>query len=180
MIIGITGTLGAGKGSIVEYLVTQKGHRHFSARDFLKAQIAQRGLPHNRDTMVQIANDLRATHGPGHIAERLLESARAYGGHGVIESIRTMGEARHLKTNGALIWAIDADVIIRYQRIIGRASETDFVTFEKFVSDEKREMNNADETKGNIAEVIAYADHIFHNNGSLSGLHSQIEAALRR
>lgn len=35
-IIGITGTLGAGKGTIVEYLKDKKGFAHFSVREFLK------------------------------------------------------------------------------------------------------------------------------------------------
>ena len=33
--IGITGTLGAGKGTIVEYLQKEKGFSHYSVRAFL-------------------------------------------------------------------------------------------------------------------------------------------------
>jgi dephospho-CoA kinase len=32
MIIGITGTDGAGKGAVVDYLVAQKGFTHYSGR----------------------------------------------------------------------------------------------------------------------------------------------------
>lgn len=38
IIIGITGTLGAGKGTVVEYLKT-KGFKHFSVREFLTQEI---------------------------------------------------------------------------------------------------------------------------------------------
>ena len=34
-IVGITGTLGAGKGTVVEYLTQQKGFKHYSARGLL-------------------------------------------------------------------------------------------------------------------------------------------------
>ena len=34
-IIGITGTLGAGKGTIVDYLVQKKGYVHYSVRSFI-------------------------------------------------------------------------------------------------------------------------------------------------
>ena len=34
-IIGITGTIGAGKGTIVDYLVKQKNFKHYSVRNFL-------------------------------------------------------------------------------------------------------------------------------------------------
>ena len=36
IIIGITGTIGAGKGTIVELLI-KKGFKHYSVRDFLAA-----------------------------------------------------------------------------------------------------------------------------------------------
>jgi len=76
MIIGITGTLGAGKGTIVEYLEC-KGYRHFSARDLLTAELDQRGITKNRETMLALANELRETYGPGYIAEQLLAQAKA-------------------------------------------------------------------------------------------------------
>jgi dephospho-CoA kinase len=40
-IIGITGTIGAGKGTVVEYLVGQKGFDHYSVRSFLIDRFAQ-------------------------------------------------------------------------------------------------------------------------------------------
>jgi len=59
IIIGITGTLGAGKGTIVDYLINKKDFKHFSARAFLVEEIEKRGLENNRDSMVLVANELR-------------------------------------------------------------------------------------------------------------------------
>jgi len=42
IIIGITGTLGAGKGTVVEYL-QEKGFRHYSARGFITKEVEKRG-----------------------------------------------------------------------------------------------------------------------------------------
>ena len=58
--IGITGTLGAGKGTIVDYLVKSRGFEHYSVRAFITEEIKRRGLPVNRDSMTQVGNDLRA------------------------------------------------------------------------------------------------------------------------
>src|ERR1041385_3771469 len=120
MIIGITGTLGAGKGAVVDYLVEKKGFRHYSVREFLKRIIQERGMPNNRDSMLSVANELRAKYGPGYIAECLLSEAQASRGDAVIESVRTVGETEYLKSHGAKTWAVDAKREIRYTRIVGR------------------------------------------------------------
>src|SRR5581483_2054805 len=149
MIIGITGTLGAGKGTVVEYLKT-KHFKHYSVRDFLNKEIQKRGLESNRDTMLAVANDLRATKGPGYIAEQLVLEAQGNQGDAVIESIRSVGEAEHLKQHGAQLWAVDADLRTRYERIVKRMSETDKVSFEKFAQDEQAEFANEDPSKPNL------------------------------
>ena len=75
MIIGITGTLGAGKGTVADYLVKERGFKHLSVREYLIEEIKKRGLAVNRDNMVLVANDLRVKFGPGYIAEQLYEKA---------------------------------------------------------------------------------------------------------
>lgn len=177
MIIGITGTLGAGKGTVVEYLKS-KGFKHFSARDVWNEEIVRRGLPINRDNMVVVANELRAQHGSDYFARRALEKAREEGVDAVIESIRSIGEAEHLKENGAILWAVDADRKLRYERAVLRGSETDKISYEKFVEDEEKEFANTDRNKQNISGVMKMADAVFENNGTKEELFAQVEAAL--
>lgn len=179
MIIGITGTLGAGKGTVVEYL-KEKGFKHFSARSFFVEEINKRGLSVNRDTMVEVANDLRAKFGPGYFTQEALKRAGQEGGDVVIESIRSIGEAEYLKSQGATLWAVDADIHKRYERIAKRQSETDKITFEKFVEDENKEMENPDPTKQNIAAVMHMADAVIMNDGSQEELFAQVEEALKK
>jgi dephospho-CoA kinase len=176
MIIGITGTIGAGKGTVVDYLVKARGFTHYSARDVWTEEILRRGWEVNRDTMVIVANELRAEHGAEFFAKRAMEKARKEGRDAVIESIRTVGEAEEIKKGGEL-WAVDADVTIRYERAILRGSSTDKVSFEKFKYDEEVEWANEDPTKQNLKAVIEMADRVFINNGTLEELHRQIEAA---
>ncbi|HVM73887.1 MAG TPA: AAA family ATPase [Candidatus Paceibacterota bacterium] len=178
MIIGITGTLGAGKGTVVGYLVEKHSFKHFSVRDFLNKEVERRGLPSNRDTLLAVANDLRATHGPGYISEAIMGKALRDGTNAVIESIRSIGEADYLRSHGAQLWAVDADIKIRYARILHRASETDHISLEKFSADEQREYANVDITKSNLSGVIALADVLLYNDGSKEELFIKIEEAL--
>jgi dephospho-CoA kinase len=179
IIVGITGTLGAGKGTVVEYLKQQKGFKHFSVRAYLTREIEKRGMPVNRDTMVAIANGLRAKHSPSFIIEELFCEAAELGQNCIIESIRTPGEIQALKSKaGFFLLAVDADPRIRYNRIRKRNSETDNVSFNTFVNNEQREMHSDDPSKQNLAECIKQADYVIKNDGNLVQLHEKTEAFL--
>ncbi|MDB5225049.1 MAG: hypothetical protein JWL87_1 [Candidatus Adlerbacteria bacterium] len=180
MIIGITGTNGAGKGTVVDYLVKNKGFTHYSVRGFLNEEIARRGLISSRGVMLQVGNELRSLHGSGFIAEQLLARAKTEGGNVVIESVRSIGEAEHLRGQGALLWAVDAAMPVRYERILKRMSETDRISFEKFVADEEAEINNPDASKPNLRGVMQMADAILSNDGTPEELYQQVELALTK
>ncbi len=180
-IIGITGTLGAGKGTVVEYLKNKYNFSHFSVRDYLTNIIHERNLPLNRDTMVLVANELRNKNHPAYIIEQLYLQAEKENNNCVIESIRTPGEVMLLRQKPHFkLWAIDAMPEIRYKRIKERKSETDQVSYEEFLENEKREMNSTDPNHQNISACMKMADFTLINNGSLEELYNQIEAGLKK
>ncbi|HAJ99579.1 MAG TPA: hypothetical protein DCM62_06105 [Bacteroidales bacterium] len=179
LIIGITGTLGAGKGTVVDYLAQHFGLTHFSVRAFLADDLRQRGIEVNRDTLTEWANKLRVAHSPSYIIEQLYEKAAIENRNCIIESIRTPGEIAALrKKEHFYLLAVDASPEIRYDRIRLRKSETDNVSYETFLSNEKREMHSNDPTKQNLAECIRQADYVILNNGDLDALHQATNAFL--
>lgn len=178
IVIGITGTLGAGKGTVVEYLKT-KGFAHYSASGFITREIERRGLPVNRDNMNLVARDLRTIHSPSYIAETLCAEAEQNGKDAIIEALHTEGEVQALREKGNFILlAIDADQEIRYKRIVSRGSAKDNISFEKFRADEAREMHATDPTQQNLARCIELADYQLLNNDAKEALHARVDDVL--
>ncbi len=179
--IGITGTLGAGKGTVVEYLEKSLGYKHFSVRNFLLQTIRKEGLPQNRDSMFLLGNRLREEFGPSYVVDCLYELAAESQENCIIESIRTPGEAISLRSKGNFyLLAVDADPMTRYLRITERKSETDQVSYATFIENEEREMTSADPNKQNLKECIRMADFVLTNNGSREELYAQLEEILKK
>lgn len=182
MIIGITGTLGAGKGTVVEYLKT-KGFKHFAVSDtFLVGEAVKRGLTPDRIARRDIANEYRAL-GPTKLMEAVYEMAKSAidaGDNVIIEPQHTAGEVAFIQSIGGIEFGVDADLQTRFDRISKRGSEKDNVTFEQFKAEQDFEMQQTDPNKNNLAASLKEADYIFYNNGTQEELFAQVEAALEK
>jgi dephospho-CoA kinase len=176
MILGFTGTNGAGKGTVVNYLVEKKGFAHYSARGFLLEELALRGVSDDRSALRDIGNELRRMHGPAFVVEQLFQRAEEGGVDAIIESLRSTGEAEFLKGQGAKIGAVDAERKLRYERAVLRGHTTDKVSFEDFCIQEDREMASIEPWDMNIFGVMTMADFTLENNGTLDELHAQIDS----
>lgn len=180
MLIGITGTDGAGKGAAVRYLVDKKGFTHFSSRDLIIEQIVQQKLPVTRENTRLVGNQMRKKFGNDVLIRLSLKKAREQNVKNiVIESIRALAELETLHAQGGYLLAIDANQNTRYRRITGRKSETDHITFAEFVAQEKLEMNDPDPNGMQKAQVMQRADYTVQNDSSMAALAEQLKNFLR-
>ncbi|RLD44182.1 MAG: hypothetical protein DRI86_08155 [Bacteroidetes bacterium] len=179
VVIGITGTLGAGKGTIVEYLKANYNFSHYSVRDYLIEEINKQGLKVDRDSMTMVANNLRANHSPSYITDQLYLKAIKAKKNCIIESIRTPGEIISLKEKTSFyLFAVDADPKLRYERISLRKSDTDSIDYQTFLDNEAREMNTSNPNKQNLSKCISMADFVFNNDGDIESLNREIKKIL--
>lgn len=180
MIIGITGTNGAGKGVVVEYLVKTKGFTHFSSSGRISDELVQRGMELSRTNMRAVGNEFREKYGSSYLVDIALQEARKRGIEKiVIESIRSTGEAEALKKAGGRLLVIDANRKIRYDRIFHRRTGKDLIDFDTFVQQEEREWYGQEGPYDmNIMSVIKMADHTIMNDISVEDLFAQVDAFL--
>lgn len=194
IIIGITGTIGSGKGTVVDLLRKKIPFNYFSVREFLTKEINIRKMPVNRDSMKIVADDLRVKFSPSYITDQLFKEAYKKGGNAIIESIRVPGEITSLRAlsqkmsekvgrsnNGSsfFLLAVEASPEARYARIQKRGSSTDSITFETFLEHDSREAESKDPTKMNMTECRTMADYVLENNTSVSELEEKIDLFLK-
>jgi dephospho-CoA kinase len=177
MIIGLGGRSGAGKGVIVEYLASKHGFKHFSFSAFLAEELRRRGVPITRPSLGDMGDEIRAT--KGSISKVFLESIKGEIGDIVLESVRSIAEANHIKSVGGVIWVVEADIKERYRRISERKSEIDNIPFEQFVREEENELANPEPHKMNMNAVAAMADVTLQNDGTKEELYGKIEKTLK-
>lgn len=177
MIVGLCGFAGAGKGEVAAYLKT-KGWAHRSIAQMLREELTKHGIEINRDTMILMANTLRAGEGCGVLVSRIMK--RLPEGNVVIESIRHPDEVTVLRQHpGALLLAIDAPPAIRLKRLVHRHRPGDPMTAAELKALDDRE--NDPSTSGvRITETLALADGRIMNDGTLPALQKTIDGFLSR
>jgi len=180
MIIGITGTLGGGKGTVVDYLRDKIGFSHYSSSDLLIEILKERGETVDRDGMNRVANELRANNLAGVPAETYKRYEAEDGQSDVIfEALHSADEVEFVKSVGGIVLGVTADPDIRYERISKRGSVKDDVSKEKFIEQQQREESGSDDvSKSNIFAALKHADFILENNSSLDDFHQQIDKIL--
>lgn len=179
MIIGIAGTIGSGKGTVVDYLKQKKNFAHYSSSGRLKEILDERGLAATRPHLSALADELMEQHAGG-VLQLSHERAQANGDTDyILESIHRESEAAYVRSIGGVILGIDADLTTRFERTQKRQEgEKDNVTFEEFKAHAAREDDGATGTGPNIRAVLKSADYVVHNDGTLDELYAQVDEAL--
>jgi dephospho-CoA kinase len=176
MLIGITGTIGAGKGTVAEYLA-QKGYRHISVSGFLRKEVKGRGKLGTRVNLRDSGNEYRAK-SPHALIEAVLADINSAKENIVVEALHTVSEVEYMKNLGGKIFSVDAPFKIRYDRVRKRGDGKDDVLLEEFLDEDHRQMASDDPNQNNLSDAIAAADFHIKNEGPSEKLFRKIDAIL--
>lgn len=177
MIIGLTGTFGAGKDEAARYF-EGLGFEHFSTADILREEATKRGLAIDRDSLRELKNILKDEKGDDYLAKEAV--LRIKSDKAIISAIRSIGEVDYLKSlKDFYLIFVDAPIETRYERIKDRkrAGEEE-LTLEKFKEKEDLEMS------GQSSQRLDYskenADYTVINNATKENLYTQLDEVLTK
>ena len=178
MIIGVAGPNGAGKGAVIETLVSENFSVH-SLSDVIRQVLTERGLSETRDRMIEVGRELRREGGAAVLADKLAHQLRPGVNH-AIDSIRHPAEVQALRAVHPDLWLVwvEAPVQIRFARMQERGRPGDPATLEAMQAYEERERGSADESAQQLDAVESLADARFNNSGSKSELRAAVSAWL--
>ncbi|MFH0853149.1 MAG: AAA family ATPase [bacterium] len=182
MIIGITGTFGAGKDTVAEYLEKEKEFKAYSLSDAIRDECRQLNLPIDRDTLQKVGNDLRAKSGLNVLAQRIIQKINQEGQRNAqITSVRNPGEWEEIKKTGqAYLISVDAPIELRFQRIKGRQRIDDNIDFEKFKAQEELEQQSTDPASQQLKQMAEMADYTIVNDKTLEELYRKVDEVLEK
>jgi dephospho-CoA kinase len=177
MIIGLTGTVGAGKGIVAQYFV-KKGFVYLSLSDELRQKAAQLNIAITRQNLHTLGNKLRKECGKGILAEIVKEKIlqNFYSCNVVVDGIRNPAEVEVLRSlSNFFLIAVDAPAEIRFERIKQRNREGDPTTWHDFLQLDASELQENDQTGHAILKCIYMADFHIRNDRNFASLFSELD-----
>ena len=178
LIIGVAGTIGAGKETLTSYF-REKGFVYFETRQIIIEELKKLGLEPSRKNMQDWADEQREKFGVGVIMKIMLERAsKDTTKNYLFDSLRNPGEAEFLKEilPNFILLAVDAPKGIRFERVLKRRKCDDPLSWQDFLNMDERDLNDVTNPLGqHTAALLKMADFIIINNKDLESAKKQIE-----
>jgi len=176
-IIGLTGEMGSGKGTVAHYLVDRYGFMTFRMSDMLRDIMDRLHIPQQRENISKTSAMIRETFGQDIMSRVIAEDARTATTNVVIDGIRRIEDISHLRDlNDFLLVYIEVDERTRYERLVARNENKGDATktFEEFQAEQRIEADSR------IKELRSVANVVMNNNGELAKLYSEVDEIIAR
>jgi len=177
IIIAVTGMPGSGKSLVAREIADWLGFNVYKMGDVVRREVVRRGLPLTVENVERVATELREMYGRGAVARLLLDTILEDPGPGVVvDGMRSMEEARILEEAGrVVIVAVHASRRTRLSRLLAARRREDDVS-----SEEDLRLRDRKNLEFGIGEVIALADYMIVNEGSVEEAREQARRVAER
>jgi dephospho-CoA kinase len=174
-VIAISGMPGAGKG-VASEAAKHLGLEVLVLGDVIREETERRGLKPTPENVGSVMLQVRKDEGPAVVAKRLVPKIEASQSQTIIvEGIRSEDELEELRSKFDVVTVtIHASPKTRFQRLLARGRSDDPKTWDTFHERDSRELNVG------LCRVIALADILLLNEGSIDELHSSFSAAMKK
>jgi dephospho-CoA kinase len=183
MIIGVTGTIGAGKETVVQYL-KKKGFSQFSFSRMIRIEARKMGYGMDRPSLQKVGNLLREKYGDeGIFAKKIIDKIiKKKIENAAIDGIRSPWEINEFKKQRKDFYliAVDAEQKKRFERTSKRGRPTDSNDFEDFRKHDVKEYFGEKGAHQQIKASMDMADFKLMNNGTYKELYAQIDDVLSK
>ena len=176
LVIGLSGRIGSGKGTIGDYLADKYGAEGRRFSDILIDLLVRLHIPVERGALQKMGATLRSIFGDDvliHAMKKDLEEAEA--DIVMVDGVRYPNEVEMLRAfEKSILFFVDAPPKTRFERVRKRGEKgEEKIDFQEFLRSEQRE------TERHLDEVRAMADYKLDNSGSFEDLYKQIDKALK-
>ena len=171
-LVGLAGTLNAGKDTAANHLVQRHSFMHVSTGDVLRAEANKHGLEPDRNTLIDIGVRLRQEYGSqGALIIMAIEKWQAkreeYMGGLVVSGMRAIGEAEEIPTRHGKLIFVDAPIETRYARMIARQRDAEATkAFDEFAAHDQIEFEGVpdDPTRPNLSAIKSISHKVILND----------------
>jgi dCMP deaminase len=177
MIIGLTGSLAAGKGVVSEYL-KKKGFVYLSLSDELRQIAKERKIELTRANLQNLGNLLREEEGVGVLAKLMVEKidSQEYK-NAIVDGIRNPAELSELEgLKNFFLVSVDAPDKIRFERMVERNRESDPINWSEFVKVDRKDKGVGERVTGQgVGKCMKRAKFVLINDGTMDVVAEKID-----
>ncbi|RMF89876.1 MAG: hypothetical protein D6733_05355 [Methanobacteriota archaeon] len=176
LVIGLSGRMGAGKGTVADFLIREYGAQCRRYSDILSDLLRRLHLPVERRSLQMMGATLREVFGEDVLVQAMEGDLReAEADVVIVDGVRYPNEVRMLRGfEEGILFFVDAPAKVRFERIRKRGEKGEAeITFEEFLQAERRE------TERHLDEIREMADYRLDNSGSFEDLYRQVREALK-
>ncbi|MDP3881978.1 MAG: dephospho-CoA kinase [Nanoarchaeota archaeon] len=173
MIVGITGPIASGKSVLAQMLV-EKGFIRLTLSEEVREELRKKGEEIERAALQDLGNEMRAKHGNGFWAKRLIAKMSS-GKNYVVEGIRNPGEVEEFrKLRNFVLIGVNAPIERRIEWIKARNKDSDPKNISGIKTIDARDRGVGEKEHGQqTSACFDLADDYIVNNTDLEDLRAK-------